>query len=185
MKLKIQLYVLSLWLLFILLFINKVSFPTCFGINCGFISFQDILEMNIIPSISLIIVILGFIFYFQFKYIINGNRSLPEKISKIENLNWEHLTFLVTYILPFLSFNLGENRNGLIFFLSLIIIGFIYVKTNMFYTNPTLALLGYHIYKISTANNDGIIIITKDIIKKDDWIKSKLLSDNIYIANKT
>jgi len=130
-------------------------------------------------------IVLGFIFYFRFRYIIKGNHSLPEKINKVENINWEHLTFLATYILPFLSFNFNEDRNGLIFFLVLIIIGFIYIKTNMFYTNPTLALLGYHIYKISTLNRPNIIIISKDLLKENDWIESKLLGDNIYIANKT
>jgi hypothetical protein len=185
MKLKIQLYILSLWLLFILLVINNINFPICFGENCEFIGFYKLLTTNIITSLSMVIVILGFIFYFRFKYIISGNHSLPEKINKIENINWEHLTFLATYVLPFLSFNFSEGRNGLIFFLVLVIIGLIYVKTNMFYTNPTLALLGYHIYKISTSNRQNIIIITKDSLNENDWIQSKLLSDNIYIANKT
>ena len=185
MKLKFQLYILSLWLLFILLFLNKVNIPVCLKEDCEFIGIYEILKLNIIPIISLLIAFLGFIFYFRFKYIISGNRSLPEKINKIENVNWEHLTFLTTYVIPFVTFNFNEDRNGLIFFLLLIIIGFIYVKTNMFYTNPTLALLGYHIYKVSTNNRENIIIITKGVLKENDWIESKLLSDNIYIANKT
>ncbi|MDE5483479.1 hypothetical protein KRE28_16860 [Elizabethkingia meningoseptica] len=185
MKLKIQLYILSLWLLFILLFINKINIPIYCGKDSEFISFFDLLKINIIPVISLIIVVLGFIFYFRFKYIISGNHSLPEKVTKLENINWEHLTFLVTYVIPFLSFNLNEDRNGLVFFLVLLIIGIIYVKTNMFYTNPTLALLGYHIYKISTNTHQNIIIISKDVIQEGNWIENKLLSDNIYIANKT
>ncbi len=142
MKLKFQLYILSLWLLFILLFINKVSFPICFEKNFMFIGFYELLRSNIIPVISILMVFLGFIFYLRFKYIIDGNHSLPEKINKIENVNWEHLTFLTTYIIPFVTFNFNEERNGLIFFLLLLIIGLIYLKTNMFYTNPTLALLG-------------------------------------------
>lgn len=150
-----------------------------------FIGFYEFFKNNIIPLISFFMVLVGFIFYFRFRYIISGNHSLPEKINKIENVNWEHLTFLTTYVIPFVTFNFNEDRNGLIFFLLLFIIGFIYVKTNMFYTNPTLALLGYHIYKISTTNRENIIIITKGILDENDWIESKLLSDNIYIANKT
>lgn len=185
MKLKFQLYILSLWLLFLLLFINKVNIPIYLKRDYEFIGIYELLKTNIIPTISIIIVLLGFIFYFRFKYIIGGNHSLPEKITKIENVNWEHLTFLTTYVIPFVTFNFNEERNGLIFFLLLLIIGLIYVKTNMFYTNPTLALLGYQIYKISTTNRENIIIISKGTLKESDWIKSKLLSDNIYIANKT
>jgi len=184
MKLKFQLYILSLWLLFLLLFVNKVNIPIYMKKDYKFIGIYELLKINIIPTISIIIVLLGFIFYFRFKYIICGNHSLPEKITQIENVNWEHLTFLTTYIIPFVTFNFNEERNGLIFFLLLIIIGLIYVKTNMFYTNPTLALLGYHIYKLSTSNRKNIIIISKGTLKENDWIESKLLSDNIYIANK-
>lgn len=188
MKLKIQLYILSLWLLFILLFINKVKVPLCFS-DCEFIGWKKLFLDNIIPTISIIIVVLGFIFYFRFKYIVSGNKSLPEKVTNIENINWEHLTFLVTYVIPLLSFdldfNLDEDRNSLMFFLVLIIIGLIYVKTNMFYTNPTLAILGYHIYKISTTKRNNVIFISRDVISENDWIEHKLLSDNIYIANKS
>lgn len=185
MKLKIQLYIVSLWLLFILLFINKVKIPICFTDNCHFIGFSKVLMINIVSFIFFALAVLGLIFFLNFKYVIRRNRSLPDKVTKIENLNWEHLTFLVTYVIPFLSFNLNEDRNGLVFFLVLIIIGVIYIKTNMFYTNPTLALLGYHIYKLSTVNKDNIIIITKDAIQEDDSIEYKLLSDKIYIANKS
>lgn len=150
-----------------------------------FVGFCELLKSNVIPVISVIMVILGFVFYFRFKYIISGNHSLPEKITKIENVNWEHLTFLTTYVIPFVTFNFNEERNGLIFFLLLFIIGLIYVKTNMFYTNPTLALLGYQIYKVSTTNRENVIIISKGSLSQNDWIESKLLSDNIYIANKT
>ena len=184
MRLKIQLYVVSLWLLFILLFINKVQIPYCFDKNCHFIGFTKLLIINVVPLIFLSLAIFGLIFYINFKYVIRRNRSLPDKVIMIENLNWEHLTFLVTYVIPFLSFNLNEDRNGLVFFLVLIIIGIIYIKTNMFYTNPTLALLGYHIYKLSTTNKENIIIISKDVIQENDRIQYQLLSDNIYMANK-
>jgi len=185
MKLKIQLYVVSLWLLFILLFINKVQIPYCFDENCHFIGFAKLLITNVVPLIFLLLAIFGLIFYINFKYVIRRNRSLPDKVTKVENLNWEHLTFLVTYVIPFLSFNLNEDRNGLVFFLVLIIIGIIYIKTNMFYTNPTLALLGYHIYKLSTTNKENIIIISKDVIQENDSIQYQLLSDSIYMANKS
>ena len=136
MRLKIQLYILSLWLLFILLFINKVEVPICFS-NCKFIGFSKLLSKNIIPLVSVVFVFLGFVFYYRFRYITEGAKSLPEQVTNIENINWEHLTFLVTYVVPLLSFdldfNLSEERNGIMFFLVLIIIGMIYVKTNMFY----------------------------------------------------
>ncbi|MFT3796586.1 anti-phage protein KwaA [Flavobacterium sp.] len=189
MKLKIQLYILSLWLLFLLLLINKIDIPYCYGENCSFIGFEKLLSLNVIPAICLIFVIAGFIFYYKFKYIIKGAKSLPEQVVEIDNLNWEHLTFLVTYVVPLLTFdldfNLAKDRNGLMLFLVLVIIGMIYVKTNMFYNNPTLAILGYHIYKVTTNKKKNIILISKDSLKEQDWIEYKFIGDNIYFSNKT
>lgn len=106
----------------------------------------------------------------------------------MDNLNWEHLTFLVTYVIPLLSFDLdfdlAKNRNGLMFFLVLLVIGLIYVKTNMFYNNPTLAILGYHIYKVDTENKKHIVLISKDTLVEENWIEYKHISDNIYFAIK-
>jgi hypothetical protein len=56
------------------------------------------------------------------------------------------------------------------------------MKTNMFYTNPTLALMGFQIYKINTLKQEGIIVIAKGKVKKDNWLYCKHISDNIYYA---
>jgi len=188
MRLKIQLYILSLWLLFLLLFVNKVNIPICYE-NCEFIGFKELFLTNIIPLVCLVFILFGFAFYYKFKYIIKGARSLPEQIVEVENINWEHLTFLVTYVVPLLSFDLdfdlSKDRNGLMFILVLIIIGLIYVKTNMFYNNPTLAILGYHIYKVNTTNKNHIVLISKDTLVETNWIEYKHISDNIYFAIKT
>ncbi|WP_313599315.1 anti-phage protein KwaA [Epilithonimonas vandammei] len=183
MFLKIQFYILSLWLLFFLFFIINLDISFCFE-DCKFIGLKNLLLDNIISAICLIFIVFGTIIYFNFKYIVQGNKSLPEKIVDIENINWEHLTFLVTYIVPLLSFNISENKNFLLIALILIIIGIIYIKTNMFYTNPTLALLGYQIYKVNTTNKKKIIVITRSLLTKDDWIAYKSLGEGVYFANK-
>lgn len=153
------------------------------------IHLNQLLIENIIPITCLIFICLGFLFFYKFKYIITGSKSLPERIVHLEDHNWEHLTFLVTYIVPLLSFDLDfdleKDRNGLMFILIILIIGVIYVKTNIFYNNPTLALLGYHIYKVNTSQNKHIILISKDSLKLDDIIESKHISDNIYFAIKS
>lgn len=188
MWLKIQLYILSLWLLFLLLFVNKVNVPLCFG-DCKFIGFKQLIILNIIPIVCLVLVFLGLLFFYKFKYIIKGAKSLPEQITMVENINWEHLTFLVTYVVPLLSFDLdfdlSKDRNGLMFILVLFIIGMIYVKTNMFYNNPTLAILGYHIYKVHTTHKNHIVLISKDTLVEQNWIEYKHISDNIYFAIKS
>lgn len=161
----------------------------CFFSNCEEITLKEVALNNLIPITCLIFIGSGFIFYYKFKYIITGSKSHPEQITHLEDHNWEHLTFLVTYIVPLLSFDLdfdlSKDRNGLMFILIILIIGIIYVKTNIFYNNPTLALLGYHIYKVNTSKKSHVILISKDSLKLEDMIESKHISDNIYFAIKS
>jgi len=127
------------------------------------------------------------VFYFRFNFqIAEAATNLPVKVTKIENANFESVTFLATYIIPLMCFNLEVNlnadRNLFMLFFMLFLIGWIYIKTNMFYTNPTLAVLGFHIYKINTLKQEGIIVIVKSRVKQNDWLLSKHISDNIFYA---
>jgi hypothetical protein len=142
---------------------------------------------HIVVTISLFFMALSIFFYLRFNHqIIEGATNLPVQVKRVENCNYETITFLATYIIPLvcfdLDFNLDENRNLLMLFCVLFLIGWIYLKTNMFYTNPTLALLGFHIYKINTLKQEEIIVIVKGKAKKDDWLYCKHISDNIYYA---
>lgn len=185
---KIKLYIISLLFLFVLIGANQI--PICFGSDCHFIGFEKLLLTK--PPILLFCVIgiiLSIIFYFNFNYTVVKSAGLPGEIIKdIENLNFENLTFLATYIIPLvcfdLDFHLKEDRNFIMLILVLVLIGWIYVKTNIFYTNPTLAILNFKIYKISTDKRTNIIIITKKSLKLGDMILPRQISDNIFYASK-
>ena len=130
---------------------------------------------------------MGLIFYWRFNYgIEQGATNLPKKITVIEDLNFENLSFLITYIIPlvcfYLDFDLDKNRNRLMLFLVLFLIGWIFVKTNIFYTNPSLAVLGYRIYRIDTAESKRMIVIVKGRLKEGDDIYPKRIDDNIYFV---
>jgi hypothetical protein len=126
----------------------------------------------------------------EFKYrVVNAAPMLPKQIDHIENLNFETLSFLITYVIPLfcfdLDFDLNENRNFLMLILVLIIIGWIYVKTNIFYTNPSLAILGYRIYKVQTSKTRDMIVIVMGKLKKGDKIYPKRIDENIFFVKKS
>lgn len=162
----------------------------CFGKNCDFVGFKRLLfTWPPIILFCLIGVFFSFLFYFNFHYRIVKKAGLPgEKISAIENINYENLTFLATYIIPLvcfdLDFHLSEERNFIMLLLVLILIGWIYVKTNIFYTNPTLAILNFKIYRVTTDKRQQVVIITRRKLQKGDMILPSLISDNIFYATK-
>lgn len=186
--LKLQLYVLSLFILFALLFINNVHSPIrCYCIGCDFIGWGNWFSENIIPTFCVLGMIAGILIFRNFKHrVVKGAKKNAQPIQKIENLNFETLSFLITYVIPLvcfdLDFHLYENRNGLMLVLVMGLMGWIYVKANMFYTNPTLAVVGFRIYKVDLPGEEGMIVITRGKLAKGDSIRYRLIDENIYYA---
>jgi hypothetical protein len=66
--------------------------------------------------------------------------------------------------------------------------GVIYVKTDLFYANPSLALLGYHIYEVDgefkTGKREGIILITREKLNLGEKCHYIKLDERIYYISK-
>ena len=179
---KIQLYIISLWLLFILVAVKEFVLVS-WDFSFTWKGIKNFAAPNFVALFSLFLCFLAFYYYLRFTYILKGSTKLPKVIKKIEDQNFEHLTFLTTYIIPFLRFKF-EGRDLVVTILLLVIIGAIFVKTNLFYKNPTLALLGYKLYKVDTDKSTNIIFISREYLKLGDKVHHIHLNDNVYFVKK-
>lgn len=183
---KFELYVLSLWFLFVLIIVVTIDIPICFEEECVFLGFAEILKRNVVSVIALIFVLIGVLYYFRFDYKIAGAKSIPVTISSVEDINYEHLTFLTTYIIPLICFNLTSERYLIALGLLLIVIGVIYVKTDKFYANPTLAILGFQLYSAVVTRRTGqavkVVLISKDRLQDGSQIQFLELDSRVYYA---
>lgn len=180
---KFELYIISLFLLFGLLLIVKT--PVCFSGPSHFIGWHELFHKYLLIVICVVFMILGIIYFIRFEYRFRkGAKLLPDTVTAIENINYESVTFLATYIVPLACIDLDKERNPIVLGVILILIGWIYIKTNLFYTNPTLAIWGYQIYKISVTQKQNIIVIIRGKLHKDDSIYLKNIDDKIYFAKR-
>lgn len=183
---KIELYILSLWFLFVLIIIVTAEIPICLEAGCSFVGLRALGAKNIVPLVSLFFVLAGAFFYYRFKYRIAGSKSLPIKILNIQDLNYEHLTFLTTYIIPLICFNLESVRYLLALGILLVVIGAIYIQTDKFYANPTLAILGFRLYQADIENRLGIktqiTLICMNKLSRGDYVDYQLLDEKIYFV---
>lgn len=181
-KYKIGLYIVSLVLLFVSIILktfNYVSFTFCDSSECV----KNFLLHNIPSLICLIFIGIGFFVYKLYFKELDGDFGHPKTIKTIENISNNHLSFLATYILPFVTFDFKDERNWIILIFLLIIIGIIYVKTNFFYTNPTLSLFGVYVYYITFDGDDNkIIAISRRKLKSSEIIKRRHIDENIYFV---
>lgn len=179
---KIGMYLLSLWLLFVLIFVNKVSLDICF--DCKLANKQELIEItktNALPLICVGLLLVSIACYFRFRYLIAGAQDGPVAIESIEDKNAEHLVFLATYVVPLVGFGLDNVRQMINLGITLCLLGALYVRTNLFYANPTLALLGFRIFNV-TFKDGPAVLIANTSLEKGDAVNVLKLDRNIYFA---
>lgn len=131
---KLCLYLISLWILFFMLIVLKIDVSSIpFKINVRNITF--FLGCNRISCICIAFIILGGIGYWWFADSLNNAKNLPVEILKCESVNYENLSFLATYIIPLVCFPMEKDREVFVMFAVIVIIGCIFVKTNLYYRN--------------------------------------------------
>ncbi|MCF6407786.1 hypothetical protein L3C95_33170 [Chitinophaga filiformis] len=183
---RIKLFIISLWFLFLILFIIKADIPISFAKESKFIGFKRLIATNGIPLFALTFMILGAFFYFDFNNNLSkGAPLLPRRILTIKNINSKTLAFLATYVVPLACIDMDKSRALPLLVLLISLIGWIYISTNLFYTNPTLAIIGFKTYQIDTESEKDIIIITKHTLKANDSILPRHISENIYFVKKS
>ena len=93
------------------------------------------------------------------------------KIVSVQNMDSELLSYIFTYILPFLGF--PEERRIIVILFLLLIIGILYVRSDMIGINPILALLGYHIVRVEWKKDDWASTKEATVLSKMDYFSIK------------
>ena len=67
----------------------------------------------------------------------------------------------------------------------MIVLGILFVKTNVYYQNPTLALMGFNLYEVDmtykgTEINNVIVIVEGKLYKNDNINKHAIDENEIF-----
>ena len=104
---KINLYVLSLGLLFLFIIIITFQLPSEDVDLYSLEGCASFMASNYVSLFSLLMIVYCVIAYLRFDNELKGATQIPFTVSKIENIDYEHLTFLATYVVPLISFDLS------------------------------------------------------------------------------
>lgn len=183
--LKVRFYIMSLWLLFILIFLLSVDVPISFAPDAKFIGFKELFCRNILSIASLVCAIVSWLIAKNVQYEWKGVTNPPHKVKSIKNENYEYLTFLTTYIIPLICIDLKNMRYVITLIVLLLIIGYIFVKMDLYYGNPTLALMGYRLYRVEIEGvdaPDGVVLISKDCLSSNTSFKWIEIDTFVWVA---
>ena len=149
------------------------------------LTFKEIALNNIIPIAIISLTILLIIYFKIFSWLSLKPKGNPIfKIKTITSQHKEYVTYLGTYILPFVALEVNTFFDRIAVAFMFLTIGYIFSKTNLIYTNPTLAFFGYEIYEIEDDNGITYDCISKDKFSSGDKPRGIKLGDKTFIISK-
>lgn len=128
-------------------------------------------------------ILLVFICWALLKYGAHNAQRQTYKIGEFENKDKEAVTFLVTYLLPFLSSKSmafeGEWLTGAYI---LAIIFLVIGHAGVLHFNPVMGLLGYHFYGVKNSEGISELLVSKsELHRPGREIEVVRLAHNIYL----
>lgn len=134
--------------------------------------------------ISAILIVLGLLcLYINIFSESTGNHTI--KIRSVENKNELMHTYLLPYIVFILSFidpTFSSSINKILSIIIFIIILFIvYINSDLFLLDIILISFKYKYYKVTSDNNEVIIITKENLYSKiNEEINVKIINDNLF-----
>lgn len=185
---KIRFYVMSLGLLFALVAFLTADINAIYSNVTGYQKIIMLLKENVIAILTFILFIISLIMVLYTKYEWRGSTNPPYIISVVKNENYEYMTFMTTYIIPLICIDLSSVRYVIVLVILLVVSGFIFVKMDLYYANPILALMRYRLYRVKLQNVDEdnqideVILITKDQLMSGMAVKWIKIDNSVWVA---
>jgi hypothetical protein len=163
----------------------KMINPDVFFYKENISSAFHIVKHNTGPVFLMLFTLFLLIYFKIYERISMKSSNNPQfTITKIDGQNKEYITYLGTYLLPFIGFDKQtpfDVAANLVLFLT---IGMIYVRTDMIYTNPMLLFFRYDLYEITDEKENKLICISKDHFQVGDQPTGSKLGEKTYLIKK-
>ena len=102
-------------------------------------------------------------------------------IKTVRSRDGDAMSYVVTYIIPFLDIHLNEVPDIISVIILLAVLALVYTNSNLIYMNPILNLAGHHIFDVESKTGKQVAIITmRDVISSDSNLSVVSLGD--YVA---
>ena len=91
------------------------------------------------------------------------------------------LAYIATYLVPFAAITATTARERGALGLFIFLIAVIYIRSELFYINPLLALVGYRLFQISTAADTSAVLLSRQsFLRPEATVNVWRLSDYVY-----
>ncbi|MDD4439638.1 MAG: hypothetical protein PHS04_16640 [Tissierellia bacterium] len=126
----------------------------------------EFISLNIIPviviaTIILIIIVPNLILEFILKDTKSSINPKDLHIHSVQKMNHIYMEYLISYVIPFLSFNYSNFFDMISLLILLLTICIIYINSDLLYVNINFSIRGYNLFKVYNKKQDEYIVLSK------------------------
>lgn len=122
---------------------------------------------------------------FVFLYVVSKLAPGKINVSSVNSRDGDAMSYIVTYLLPFLAVKLNDLSDVLSLAIVFGVIGLLYVNSNMIYTNPILNIIGFHVFEIEDADGKTSALISKrSYIRTGSEVNVVSIGDYVLLERK-
>jgi hypothetical protein len=75
----------------------------------------------------------------------------------------EVVSYIATYLLPFLGVDLSDTDSAIVFWSFMLILCVVYINSSMIFVNPLLSILGYRTFDVVDLQGNRYAVLTRRI----------------------
>jgi hypothetical protein len=124
-----------------------------------------------------LVVMLLYFFYFARRF-----APIQEKVTGLHGRDAEPMSYIASYLIPFVALPFSGWQQGIALLILIVVLGIVYVNSNMIHINPMLNLLGYHLYEITVEDSkETYSLITRRRIGRGEALHLIDIGEGIFL----
>lgn len=171
--------------------VKNIDIPIYFGADAQFVGFRRLITYgNIIAVASAVLLVIALLSLHQLNHRLQGSPdSLMNTLTEVYDRSVEYVNVLATVVtlISVILVPTESLRDFIVFLLLMSVISICFMRTNLYYSNPLFAVLGYHIYTVGSESSqlpNGSIAISRKRLAVGDKVVSYHISDNVFSLDK-
>jgi len=117
-------------------------------------------------------------------FVVRSLNPLTIEIASVIRRDGEAMSYIVTYLVPFLAAPFGSLEEGIGLGIFFIMLAVLYVNSDMIHINPMLNLVGYHVYEIELANGEVRSLIARRRVRRGQQVSVVSASTDVMLEVK-
>lgn len=123
--------------------------------------YSNTTAIAVICAILLLIIVPNVILGLILRYTKSTTNLKQLNIHSVKKMNHIYMEYLISYIIPFLSFDFNNMFDMIALLFLLLTICTIYINSDLLYVNVVFNVCGYNLFKVNDERDDEYMTLTK------------------------